>query len=197
MTRYRIVSLNEKAEPMVRIVKYHPALVALHWAMALLIVTSLALGALKMAPLANSDPMKLEALRAHMAGGLFILALLLTRIAVRLRSSRPPAAPTGTALFDRIAPVSHGALYLLVLGMTLSGLTLALQAGLFPIVYAGRGQLPPSLWVFPVRSLHFWISRSLMLLIGLHLAAVAYHLLVVRDRLLGRMWFGRRRIGEA
>jgi cytochrome b561 len=181
---------------MVRVVKYHPALVALHWAMALLIVVSLALGALKMAPLANSDPMKLEALRAHMAGGLFILALLLARIAVRMRSARPPAASTGTALFDRIAPISHGLLYLLVLGMTLSGLTLALQAGLFGIVYAGHGRLPPSLWVFPVRSLHFWISRSLMLLIGLHLAAVAYHLLVVRDRLFGRMWFGPRRVRE-
>jgi cytochrome b561 len=182
---------------MVGVTRYHPALVALHWAMALLIIASLALGALKMAPLANSDPMKLEALQAHMAGGLFILALLLARIVVRTRASRPPAASTGTALLDRIAPVSHALLYGLVLAMTLSGLTLALQAGLFPIVYAGHGRLPPTLWVFPVRSLHFWISRALMALITLHLAAVVYHLLVVRDRLLRRMWFGRRRVRDA
>jgi cytochrome b561 len=175
------------------VVKYHPLHAVLHWLMAALIIASLALGALKMAPLANSDPMKLEALRAHMAGGLFILALLLSRIVVRFSAQRPAPARTGRAVFDRIRGPAHAALYVLVLAMTLSGLTMALQAGLFPIVYCGQGRLPASLWVYPVRHLHFWISRALMLLIALHLSAVAYHLLVVRDRLLSRMGFGSRR----
>jgi cytochrome b561 len=47
-----------------------------------------------------------------------------------------------------------------------------------------------------VRSLHFWISRALMLAIALHLSAVAYHLLVTRDHLLSRMWFGQRAPAE-
>lgn len=178
---------------MAQVYKYHPLHAALHWLMAFLIIASLGLGAIKMAPLSNSDPMKLEALRAHMAGGIFILVLLLTRITTRFSTARPAPAATGQALFDRIRGPVHAALYLLVLGMTLSGLTMALQAGLFPIVYAGHGKLPASLWVYPVRHLHFWISRALMLLIALHLAAVAYHLLFVKDRLLSRMGFGRRR----
>src|SRR5690242_13253740 len=117
--------------------------------MAVLIIASLALGALKMAPLSNADPMKLEALRAHMAGGIFILVLLLSRIAVRFSAERPAPAETGQALFDRSRGPAHAALYVLILGMTLSGLMMALQAGLFPIVYAGHGKLPASLWVYP------------------------------------------------
>lgn len=146
--------------------RYHPLHVGLHWIMAFLIIASLALGATKMAPTPNSDPMKLEALRAHMAGGLIILALLLTRIVVRQTTARPAPLTAGLALFDRVRPVAHGLLYLLILGMTLSGLTMALQAHLFPIVYGGEGRLPPSLWVYPVRTLHFWISRTLMAVIA-------------------------------
>jgi cytochrome b561 len=177
--------------------RYHPALVALHWIMAVLILASIALGALKMAPLPNSDPMKYEALRAHMAGGIGILILLAARFTTRRATARPQPLSAGVDLFDRIRPWAHAALYVLILGMTLSGLTMALQAGLFPIVYLGHGQLPPSLWVFPIRHLHFWISRALMAVIALHLAAVAYHQVLRRDGLIRRMWFGRRRVAPA
>jgi cytochrome b561 len=179
------------------VAKYHPALVALHWTMAVLILASLALGALKMAPLTNSDPMKYEALRAHIAGGIGILILLVARFATRQATARPEPLSAGVALFDHIRPWAHGALYVLVLGMTLSGLTMALQAHLFPIVYLGHGRLPASLWVYPIRSIHFWISRALMAVIALHLAAVAYHQLLRRDGLIGRMWFGRGRMAPA
>jgi len=173
--------------------RYHPLLVGLHWLMALLVIATLALGALKMAPLANTDPMKIEALRAHMAGGVAILVLLAGRFITRQTTARPAPQSAGLEAFDRIRPLAHALLYLLILGMTLSGLTMALQAGLFDIIYGGRGRLPPSLWIYPIRSVHFWISRGLMLVIGLHLSAVGYHQFVLRDGLIRRMWFGRRR----
>jgi cytochrome b561 len=179
------------------VAKYHPLLVVLHWTMAFLIIASLALGALKMAPLSNADPMKYEALRAHMAGGVAILLLLIARLATRQTTARPAPLSAGVEVFDRIRPWAHGLLYVLILGMTLSGLTMALQAKLFPIVYLGHGQLPASLWVYPIRSVHFWISRALMAVVALHLAAVAYHQLYRRDGLIGRMWFGRRGIAAA
>src|SRR5215475_7551304 len=53
--------------------RYHPVLVALHWALALLVIAALALGTLIMAKMPNSDPMKIEALRSHLAGGVLIL----------------------------------------------------------------------------------------------------------------------------
>jgi len=54
--------------------RYHPLLVALHWILAMLIIAALALGALVMVKIPNTDPMKLEALRSHMIGGSLILS---------------------------------------------------------------------------------------------------------------------------
>jgi cytochrome b561 len=67
-----------------------------------------------------------------------------------------------------------------------------LQAGLPEIVYGGHGSLPPDLWVYKLRAVHYALSRVLMVLIALHLAGVVYHMLIRRDGLLRRMAFGRR-----
>jgi cytochrome b561 len=83
-------------------------------------------------------------------------------------------------------------LYVLVVAQACSGLTMALQAGLPDILFGGHGALPADFWVFPVRSVHYVISRLLMALIALHVSAALYHAFVLRDGLLRRMWFGRR-----
>ena len=172
--------------------RYHPLLVGLHWLLAVLIIAALALGALVMAKLPNTDPMKLEALRSHMAGGALILALMLARLVVRTRAAHPAPASTGRPLLDGLAWVSHRLFYLLIIAMAASGATMALQAGLLDVVYGGHGTLPPDLWVYPVRSLHYVLSRLLMALIALHVAGALYHTFVRKDGLLRRMAFGRR-----
>jgi len=177
---------------MEQVSRYHPFLVALHWAMALLIIAALALGALVMVNIPNTDPMKMEALRSHMSGGLLILVLMLVRLFVRLRTRHPAPATAGNPFLDRIAWVSHRMLYVAVIGMAGSGLFMALQAGLFGIVFGGHGSLPPDFWVFPVRTVHYLFSRLLMALIALHVVAALYHAFVLRDGLLRRMFFGRR-----
>ncbi|HYM04173.1 MAG TPA: cytochrome b/b6 domain-containing protein, partial [Stellaceae bacterium] len=78
-------------------------LALLHWFLAVLIIAALALGALVMVRIPNTDPMKLEALSKHMAGGVVILLLMLVRLGVRARTAHPPAASTGNAALDRIA----------------------------------------------------------------------------------------------
>jgi cytochrome b561 len=172
--------------------RYHPLLVVLHWTLAVLIIAALALGALVMAKLPNTDPMKYEALRSHMAGGGAILALMLARLLVRTRSAHPAAASTGHPLLDKVAWASHRLFYVLIIAQVASGLTVALQADLFRIVYGGEGTLPPDLWVYPVRSVHYVVSRLLMALIALHVAGALFHTFVLRDGLLRRMAFGRR-----
>jgi cytochrome b561 len=91
-----------------------------------------------------------------------------------------------------MAWASHRLFYVLVIAMAGSGIAMALQAGLFGIVYGGEGTLPPDLWIYPVRSLHYVISRLLMALIALHIAGALFHTFVLRDGLLRRMFFGRR-----
>ncbi len=89
--------------------RYHPVLVTLHWALALLIIVALAGGALKMAPMANTNPMKLEALRVHMTGGILgdfanPAALLFAAMPVRLRRGRPTRRRTTHAFIQPLSP---------------------------------------------------------------------------------------------
>ena len=172
--------------------RYHPILVFLHWGLAVFIAAALILGALKMAPMPNTDPMKAEALRAHMTGGLVILALMLVRLVTRRATRHPPRASTGSGIFDRLARISHSALYALVIAMTLSGLAMALQTGVIQLVVGGHASIPPDFWAFKIRSMHYLISRLLIALITLHVMGALFHTFILKDGLLGRMAFGRR-----
>jgi cytochrome b561 len=177
--------------------RYHPVLVVLHWALALLIIASLALGSLVLVKIPNNVPMKLEGLRSHMIGGVLILIFMLIRLLVRSRTAHPAEATAGNPFLDRVAWVSHRVLYAAVLGMAASGLIMALQTNLPWILFAGQGSLPADFWVFPIRTVHYLISRLLMALIVLHTAGALYHTLILRDGLLSRMFFGRRTIRTA
>jgi len=174
------------------VTRYHPLLVAVHWGLAVLIIADLAIGSQVLVHIPNDVARKIEGLRAHMSGGIVILALMLLRLVVRLRAAVPAKATAGNALLDRLAWVSHRALYVAIFGMILSGLAMALQANLFDVVLFGHGQLPESFWIYPFRGIHYFFSRLLMALIALHFAGALYHTVLRRDRLLARMWFGRR-----
>jgi cytochrome b561 len=174
--------------------RYHPALVVLHWVLALFVIAALALGALVLVKIPNTSPIKLEALRSHMSGGIAILALMLIRLAIRSQSAHPAPASAGHPLLDRLAWLSHRLFYGTVIGIAASGIIMALQTGAFEPVFFGHGTLPPDFWVFPIRSVHYALTRLLMTLIAVHIVAALYHALVLRDGLLGRMFFGRRKI---
>jgi cytochrome b561 len=174
------------------VVNYHPLLVAMHWLMAVLLVIALAGASRVLVKIPNSDPMKIQGLRQHFAGGILLLTLMVIRLVVRVRTAHPARAFTGNPFLDRLAWLSHRLLYVLVFGQAGSGLVLALQAGLPGILFSGHGALPPDFWVFPVRSVHYVISRMLMAVIALHVAAALYHAFFLRDGLLQRMSLGKR-----
>ncbi len=170
--------------------RYHPALVALHWILALMLAGALVAGANVLTPMANADPDKLMAFRGHMVVGLSILVLMLVRLAVRLRTPHPPKAPTGVALFDALAPWVHRALYAVAILMALSGIALSVSSGLGNAVW-GSGPMPADFAGNPFRAAHGVLSKLLLALIALHIGAVIFHGAVRGDALLGRMWFGR------
>jgi cytochrome b561 len=173
---------------------YHPALVVLHWFLATFISLALGLGMFVLKTIPNSSPQKIEALRAHMIGGAFILTLMLARFVIRALSARPERATTGNPALDRIAKISHYAFYGLVAGMAATGLTTAVLADLPAILFGGATTpLPESFMIFPTRVIHGVIAKLLVALIAVHATAALYHHFVLGDGLLRRMWFGRRR----
>ena len=179
---------------MSQVSRYHPMLVVLHWILALLIPIALALGTFVMAKIPNSDPMKVDALRGHMAGGTLILTLMLSRLLIRFGTNRPAAAATGSAVFDKLAWTSHRLLYVAVISMAAIGLLMANETGILGILIGQRPELPADFWVYKLRTAHYLISRLLWVLIALHVAGAFYHTLIRRDGLLRRMWFGMRDI---
>lgn len=172
-------------------VRYHPALVTLHWLLAVLILVALSMGTLVLKEIPNSSPEKLWALKGHMVAGALILLLTLLRLAVRLKTAHPAPAATGHPLLDRLAPLMHGGLYALVLVMAGSGIAMSVLAGLPETVFWGVGQLPVNFDHLVPRAVHGWAAKLLMLAVALHVAAGLYHHFIRRDGLLRRMGFGK------
>lgn len=172
--------------------RYHPALVTLHWLLAIMIVMGLVMGINVLAATPNDAPEKLFYLQMHMTMGMIILALMLVRFGVRSFTAKPPAADIGNGLLNKLGIATHYLFYLVVILMAASGLATAGMAGLPEIVFAGSGApLPETFDQFPPRKAHGILAVILLLLVLGHVSAFLYHQFVRKDRLFSRMWFGR------
>lgn len=172
--------------------RYHPMLVALHWLLAILLLGALAFGSIALDGVPNSAPAKLNLLRGHMLMGGLIFVLMVLRLATRLVTDHPPAASTGNALLDRLAPWVHWGLYALVFAVLASGAGIAALAHLPAVVFGGVGSLPPNFDDLPPRAAHGLLALLLLALTVLHAAAALYHQFMRRDGLLTRMSLGPR-----
>ena len=81
---------------------YHPALVALHWVSAVLVLVALATGTFWLTATPNSSPDKIAQLSVHMTLGVAILVLTLARLAVRSKTPQPERASSGNVLLDKL-----------------------------------------------------------------------------------------------
>jgi cytochrome b561 len=173
--------------------KYHPAIVVLHWFVAFAMAQLLIRGPLLMVHIPNSDPAKIGALRAHMIAGTLVLTAMVLRLILRSSTRLPPPASPRNPYLVRLKKLVMPLLYICAFCQALAGLGMAYQASLPKVLFLGHGALPADFWVYPLRSVHYVFSRLLMGLIGIHIAGAVYHTLVLRDGLLRRMSFGRRK----
>lgn len=173
--------------------RYHWLIVLLHWLLAFYITATLVGGFLIMAPMANTDPEKKIVLLYHMSFGMGIAGVMLLRLVLRVFTAKPAEVTTGHATLDRLVSYAHYTFYLLILLMAGTGLTTAILAGLNRSVFQGTGEpLPADFAAYPSFTAHATLAVLLSALVVIHVAAVLYHQVLRRDRLLRRMWFGRR-----
>lgn len=124
----------------------------------------------------------------HVSLGFSLLGLLLLRLAARAFPPRRLASSSA------IATAMHAALYLILMAATLSGWYAFRPAALAPTpLVFGLIPLRPVHLPFnaPWTSWHKGLVWILLALIAGHAAATAYHLLVLRDRILQRMLVDR------
>jgi len=173
--------------------KYHPALVVFHWLLVPLLMLSLIMGGNVLSEIPNDSAEKIGALKGHMIIGLGILGLMILRLITRIVTSKPPHADIGHSLLNKLGIITHYVLYLLVFIMAASGIATSLLAGLPDIVFFNSSAaLPETFSVYAPRIAHGIIGKVLFITIVLHTLAALYHQFIVKDGLLGRMWFGKR-----
>lgn len=162
---------------------------SLHWLIVVLIVVMAYLG-LTMTDLPNSVH-KLNVYSLHKSIGLTILALVSLRLLWRAYAGAPRPLSGTPRWQERVAAITHWALYALLFAIPVSGWIVNSAAG-FPLRWFGLVKVPSiaakgeALHGLAV-SCHQFLFWTLIVLAGVHAAAAFYHHLFQRDATLARM----------
>jgi cytochrome b561 len=162
---------------------------ALHWLVAALVLSQFGLG-WTMSDLPLSQ-LKFDLYQLHKSLGLTIFALVVVRLAWRLRHP-PPPLPASLPAWERAAArINHGLFYALLLVQPLIGL-LQSNAANFPVVVWGVLPLPALIGSDEALGetlveVHQTVAAVLLVLIALHVAAALRHHFLLKDDVLRRM----------
>ncbi len=174
--------------------RYGSLTIGIHWLTLLLFVA--VYGTIELRELfeKGSDPR--EALKTwHFMLGMLAFVLVWLRLAARLTGRAPAIRPEPPGLQKLSSRLLHLALYVLMIGMPLTG-WLVLSAAGKPIPFFGL-ELPPLVGenmglARQIKELHEVVGKVGYFLIGLHVAAALYHHAIKRDNTLTRMLPERR-----
>jgi cytochrome b561 len=155
---------------------------ALHWLMAIMVLTMLFIGVSMVVTL---KPRFLTLISIHKPLGIAILALAVLRLGVRLRLGAPPLPEDLPWTQALAAKLSHVVLYALLIAMPLVGWGM-LSAGGYSVVLYGALHLPK---ILPhndqlhavLRTTHTVLAYLFFVTILLHVGAALYHALIRRD----------------
>ena len=168
--------------------RYSLVAIALHWVLALAIVTCFCVG-LYMSDLPFSLT-RIKLFNWHKWAGLSILALSALRLLWRLTHKPPPDLPMPTWQ-ARAAHLAHGLLYAFFFAVPLAGWAYSSAAG-FHIVWFGVLPLPDLVGpdkqlAETLKQLHGLLAYGLAGLVVLHVAGALEHHFIRRDSLIRRM----------
>ena len=165
---------------------YDTGEIGLHWLIAVLVIVVGAIALLW----GSFRPYKAAMLNLHAMLGLLMYALILVRVARRIK--RPAPTPIdGTGPFSAmLASGVHGLLYFFQIAIPAIGLVSFIwHARTFdfgvlqftPVVSADKAIYQPT------QNLHVWLSYAFMALISVHIIAALWHQFVKQDGALSRM----------
>jgi len=163
----------------------------LHWLMAVLILLMIPAGVI-MTQQGLDRSLQNTLFIFHKNTGVLLLILILIRIVYRL-SQKPAALPDDMPDWQhKIAALSHGALYVLLFVVPLSGY-IRVKAGGFPIETLDAMGIPSlaprsDALAAIAKSVHYYGGLAIAALIVLHIGAALHHGIVKKDGVFSRMW---------
>jgi len=161
---------------------------ALHWLTLALLAALYAMGWV-LEDVESAATRKLL-MTAHQSLGLLVVILALVRLAAAWRMPFRPADEIASWM-ERLAGLTHAALYLLMIALPLSGWAYTtikggsvnfFWLGKLPHLFGEDDNLADSFF-----EAHELIGIALLALVALHAAAALFHHLVLRDAVLARM----------
>ena len=172
------------------IARYDAVQRALHWSMAAIILVAVALGFWS-SFLVPGTPLRKFLLEIHNSLGMTALMLVAIRIVYRLMVPAPSYREPLARLVDLGSKAAHLALYLLMVGMPLTGYLFS-GAGGYSLPWFGLFHWPR---LVPLdkpmaqfgQALHGWGAIAIYIVLALHLTAVVWHQFVKKDDVLARM----------
>lgn len=105
----------------------------------------------------------------HVYAGIAFLAVVLTRLIVKLLTHKPTPLKSGNATLNKLAVGTHHLLYLLMIVVPVAGV----------IAWYEK--------VAIFADIHVVLMNGMLALIGLHVAAALYHQLVLKDGVICRI----------
>ncbi|WP_411818327.1 cytochrome b/b6 domain-containing protein [Hyphococcus sp. DH-69] len=177
--------------------RYNAVAVALHWAIAILIIGQIA-GGLYMHNLPNSSAIKFDLYQFHKSFGLSVLILTIVRLGWRL-SHRAPALPSAMPQWEKlVARATHWAFYGLMVLTPLAGwVMVSVSPTDIPTKYFGVIPVPhlpffggvvdreaaEDLW----KEIHEYLAFTILFLLALHVGAALKHHFFNKDGVLRSM----------
>ncbi|MGC0372200.1 MAG: hypothetical protein DGJ47_000907 [Rickettsiaceae bacterium] len=160
----------------------------LHWVTAIIIISIISVG-FYMTSMDNSKE-KYEIYALHKSFGIIVLCIVLSRIAWRGMNIKVAAVPNLPKILTSLASIGHFLLYIFMLIMPISGMTMSLFSGrsisffnLFSIpAFAVNKQLASFFHL-----IHNISAKLLVALIIGHILGALYHHFIRKDQVLKRM----------
>ncbi len=179
--------------------RYTAVAIALHWLIALAIITNIGLAWWFNTLVGEA---KIPPVQLHKSIGVTVLLLSLIRVAWRL-AVRPPPPPAGMPAWQvRVAGLTHFLFYVIMLGMPLSGWAMSSASPLIHVFPITLYNVIPWPTIAPLANLpheqmklahkvfeqtHGLLAKMAYVLIALHVGAALKHQIIDRDGVLGRM----------
>jgi len=172
--------------------RYSRTAIVLHWLLAILLTLTTLIGWRMM--WIEHEPGAEQWFDLHKSIGLVIATLVALRVLWRL-THRPEPLPPGPQWEARLATITHALLYVLIVALPITGY---LGASYTKAGVEWFGIATPR-WTAPdhdTAELFFTAHEVLLwttvVLVLLHVGGALKHLLVDKDGIFQRMWFGRR-----
>jgi cytochrome b561 len=180
---------------MISTLRYHAVAMSLHWLIAILILSNLAMG-LTFGLMGKST--YFEFMQLHKSFGVTVVFLTVLRILWRLTKGAPPEPATLKRWEVVVSGLVHFLLYGMMLMIPFTGWALVSASPLnIPTVLYGvipwphlpffEGVPDPKAMAERIHATHAWLAYSTLFLLFLHVGAALKHHFIQRDEVLFRM----------